>query len=91
MIDWLAKRFISTGYFALVDIEKTNPQPDVLSEKCKWQSLKEISILIKDHDEIVYKALQHLRIPLNYLPIELSLLPLKFTMQDLQKLYEAIL
>lgn len=91
IINWLTKRFISTGYFALVNIEKTDPQPDLLSEACEWKSIKEIPALIMDHVEIVHKALQHLRIQLNYLPIGLSLLPQKFTMQDLQKLYEAIL
>lgn len=91
LIDWLTKRFISTGYFALVDIEKTNPLPDVLSETCEWKSLNEMPALIMDHDEIVQKALEQLRVQLNYLPVGLSLLPEKFTMQDLQKLYEAIL
>jgi 8-oxo-dGTP diphosphatase len=89
--NWFAQRFISTSYFALVNIEKTNPRPDMLSEKCEWKSLKEIPALIFDHNEIVQKALEQLRIQLNYLPVGMSLLPDKFTMQDLQKLYEAIL
>lgn len=91
IIKWLTNRFITTGYFALVDLEKTNPEPDFLSEKCEWKPLKDIPQLMMDHDEIVQKALKHLRIQLNYLPIGLSLLPKKFTIQDLQKLYEAIL
>ncbi|MGI9546172.1 MAG: NUDIX hydrolase [Flavobacteriaceae bacterium] len=91
IIEWLAKRFISTGYFALVDIEKTNPKPDMLSEKCEWVSINEMPALILDHNEIVQKAIEQLRIQLNYLPVGLSLLPKKFTMPDLQKLYEAIL
>lgn len=90
-IEWLTKRFITTGYFALTNIEKTDPKPDFLSEKCEWKAVKDIPPLLLDHNEIVQKALEHLRIRLNYLPIGLSLLPPKFTMQDLQKLYEAIL
>lgn len=90
-IAWLTKRFITTGYFALVDIEKTSPKPDFLSAKCEWKSLKDTPPLLLDHNDIVQKALEHLRIRLNYLPIGASLLPHKFTMQDLQKLYEAIL
>tara|TARA_Y100000389_G_scaffold31478_1_gene26655 strand:+ start:2549 stop:3343 length:795 start_codon:yes stop_codon:yes gene_type:complete len=91
IINWFSNRFISTGYFALVDLEKTNPKPDLLSEKCEWKSLKEIPTLIMDHNEIITKALEQLRIQLNHLPIGKALLPTKFTMQDLQKLYEAIL
>ncbi len=90
-IEWFENRFITTGYFALVDHEKTKPEPDFLSEKCEWKSLKAMPELMMDHNEIVQKALQHLRIQINYLPVGLSLLPKKFTMQDLQKLYEAIL
>jgi len=91
IIDWITKRFITTGYFALVDIKKTTTHPDILSEKCEWKSLSNISGLMMDHNEITQKALEHLRIQLNYLPIGISLLPQKFIMKDLQKLYESIL
>ena len=90
-IDWIKQRFLTTGYFALVDIRKTSPHPDFLSEKCEWKSLSSMPELMMDHGAIIQKALEHLRIQLNYLPIGNSLLPQKFIMQDLQKLYEAIL
>mgnify|MGYP003343695027 len=44
-----------------------------------------------DHNLIVEKALETLRIQLAYLPIGKNLLPKKFTMPELQKLYETIL
>ena len=44
-----------------------------------------------DHAEIVQKALETLRTQLAYLPIGKNLLPKKFTMPELQKLYETIL
>ncbi|MEX0288470.1 MAG: NUDIX domain-containing protein [Flavobacteriaceae bacterium] len=91
VINWLKNRFITTGYFALVDLDKTKPEPDFLSEKCEWKSLKDMPRLIMDHGDIVLKAHEHLRIQLNYIPIGMSLLPQKFTILDLQKLYEAIL
>ena len=91
VLNWFNKRFITTGYFALVDISKAQPQPDFLSTSCEWKPIDTIPKLILDHDEILGKALEYLRIQLNYLPIGLSLLPKKFTMQDLQKLYESIL
>ncbi|EAR01576.1 NUDIX hydrolase [Maribacter sp. HTCC2170] len=88
---WITQRFITTGYFALVDLKKTAPHPDLLSEKCEWKSIDCMPELMMDHEEILQKALDHLRIQLNYLPIGISLLSRKFTMQDLQRLYEAIL
>jgi len=91
MVSWFTKRFVTTGYFALVDVAKTHPKPDFLSSTCQWKSLKHIPKLVIDHNEIVDKAIAHLRIQLNYLPLGLTLLPEKFTMQDLQRLYEAIL
>ncbi len=90
-MDWIQKRFITTGYFALVDIAKAKPHPDFLSETCEWKPVDNLPELIMDHKAIVDKALEHLRIQLNYLPIGISLLPNKFTMLDLQKLYEGIL
>ncbi len=91
IINWFNKRFITTGYFALVDLNKTNPKPDFLSKKCEWIAINNLPELMLDHGEIIQKAVDQLRIQLNYLPIGLELLPKKFTMQDLQKLYEAIL
>lgn len=89
--DWIMERFITTGYFSLVMINETNPAPDPLSEKCEWINLQDLPELIFDHKLIISKALEKLRIEINYLPIGLNLLPKKFTMGHLQKLYEAIL
>ena len=91
IINWFAQRFITTGYFALVNFTKTNPKPDFLSKNCEWVAINDLPELMLDHGEIIQKAIDQLRIQLNYLPIGLELLPKKFTMQDLQKLYEAIL
>lgn len=90
-VNWFIKRFITTGYFALVNMHQTHPTPDFLSERCEWIPLSKVPILLADHNEILEKALEYLRLQLNYLPIGLSLLPKKFTMKDLQLLYEAIL
>ncbi|MEM8928195.1 MAG: NUDIX domain-containing protein [Bacteroidota bacterium] len=89
--EWVNRRFITTAYFALSDIRKTHPVPDVLSQKCEWKSITSLPELILDHHTILEKALDDLRTQLNYLPIGQSLLPEKFTMQDLKKLYEAVL
>ncbi|MEM9324068.1 MAG: NUDIX domain-containing protein [Bacteroidota bacterium] len=90
-INWFAKRFVSTAYFALVDMRRARPHPDFLSERCEWVSLEEVPDLILDHRMMLDMALQYLRRQLQYLPIGRSLLPERFTMPELQGLYEAIL
>ena len=91
LIAWLKQRFISAGYLSLVDMRNSNPSPDIFSEACQWKPLGDLPPLIFDHRDIVNKALEQLRHQINYLPIGLSLLPEKFTMKDLQLLYEEIL
>ncbi len=88
---WFSQRFISTAYFALVDCNKVNPVPDHISDECTWVAVSELPDFILDHREIIKKALMHLRRQMNYLPIGRELLPEKFTIVDLQSLYETIL
>ncbi len=88
---WIGKRFISIGYYALVEFSKVEPQPDVFSEACEWFDIDEVPALIYDHHDIMLKALEALRLDLNDHPVGLNLLPKKFTMPELQRLYETIL
>lgn len=90
-IEWFSQRFISVGFYALVDYEKVNPTPDFFSDRCEWKALEEINTLMMDHHQILDKALETLRLQLSYQPIGYNLLPEKFTMPELQKLYETIL
>ena len=90
-IEWLKQRFITTGYLSLVDIAKCNPVPDLLSDVCEWKPINRLPKLIFDHEIIVKKALGHIKIQVNYLPIGISVLPEKFTMKSLRNLYESIL
>lgn len=91
MFQFMKQRFITTGYFALVDMNKCVPTPDLLSEKCVWIPIKKVPNLIFDHNKIIDKALEQIRKDINYMPFGLSLLPKKFTMKDFQMLYESIL
>lgn len=88
---WMFERFISVGYSALVDFTKVLPVADIFSEACEWFNIHEIPELILDHSEILEKALENLQMQLNFQPVGYNLLPLKFTMPELQKLYETIL
>lgn len=88
---WLAQRFISVGFYSLVDFSRVDPRPDLFSATCGWYNLEDRGTLMLDHDHILQTALVALRTHLNYQPIGYNLLPLKFTMPELQKLYETIL
>jgi 8-oxo-dGTP diphosphatase len=85
------QRAISIGYYALVDYEEVFPNPDQLSDECRWWDLAEVPGLLFDHKEILEKALHALRLELSFQPIGLNLLPEKFTMPDMMRMYEAIL
>lgn len=90
---WHKQRFISIGYYALVDYKNVNPKEDALSEVCEWVDLSQLSdiLLTMDHRMIIEKALLALREKMAYKPIGYNLLPEKFTLPELQKLYEVIL
>lgn len=82
-------RIISVAYFSLL---KINDHDSKLVKKhgAFWISLNELPELIFDHHEMVEKALRKLRIRARTQPIGFELLPKKFTIPQLQRLYEAI-
>ena len=82
-------RIISIAYFSLI---KINDHDSELVKKhgASWISLSEIPDLIFDHSEMVNRALRKLRIRARTQPIGFELLPNKFTIPQLQRLYEAI-
>jgi hypothetical protein len=61
------------------------------AEHCEWVDIHKLDSMMMDHKDIVLKALESLRTQLAYSPIGKNLLPKKFTMPELQKLYETIL
>jgi len=89
--DWLAQRFLSVGFYALVDFSKVTPMIDPFSDDCAWQEMTEIPTLMLDHNQILHKAMETIRLHLSHQPIGYNLLPEKFTMPELQRLYETIL
>jgi 8-oxo-dGTP diphosphatase len=88
---WNKQRFLSIGFYALVDFSVVNLVVDNLSDACEWKAIDELPELMMDHKSIFDKALITLRKQLNYKPIGFNLLPEKFTMPEIQKLYEIIL
>ena len=88
---WLLQRFISVGFYALVDFTQAVPNPDALSDRCDWYELGSLPPLMLDHAAMVEKALETLRASLDQKLIGFNLLPETFTMGELQSLYETVL
>ena len=88
---WLLQRFISIGYYALVDFTKVVPNPDRIFDSCDWYDLAVIPKLMQDHNAIIQKALESLRAGLDDKLIAFNLMQEEFTLGDLQILYETIL
>jgi ADP-ribose pyrophosphatase YjhB (NUDIX family) len=84
-------RDVSVGYYALVEFEEVTPTPDIFTEECRWWNVDEVPLLLFDHNDMIKLALKTLRRQLSYQPIGYNLLPDKFTMPELQQLYETIL
>ena len=87
---WMTERVVSIGYLALVDFARAVPTPDALSDECRWWDVGEHPALVFDHDRIVERARAALRDRSRYLPLGANLLPERFTLPELQRLYEAI-
>jgi len=88
---WMLDRFLSVAYYALINYNDVVPTPDALSDSCDWYDMDELPNLMLDHAEIVAKALQTLRENLDRKLVGMNLLPSRFTLGELQKVYEAIL
>ncbi|AOW20134.1 NUDIX hydrolase [Urechidicola croceus] len=82
-------RCISIAKYALIRIEEYDKN---LVEKhgAYWYKINELPKLTLDHDKMVIDALNKLRRKARYQPIGFELLPEKFTIPQLQSLYEAI-
>jgi 8-oxo-dGTP diphosphatase len=84
-----AGRVISIAYFALINIDDYSKQLQSEHE-AKWFPLNKIPALIFDHKKMVNTAKALLRQKVANHPIGFELLPQKFTLPQLQCLYEAI-
>jgi 8-oxo-dGTP diphosphatase len=88
---WMLERFITVAYYALINYEEVTPRPDALSDSCDWYDVAKLPKLMLDHSVIVEKALQTLRDNLERKLVGVNLLPVRFTMKELQEVYEVIL
>ena len=82
-------RVVSVAYFALLKVEDYNKDL-VIENGAHWRPIENVPELLFDHGEMVEDALCRLRLVAKSQPIGFELLPAKFTLPQLQSLYEAI-
>ena len=83
------ERVVSVAYYALVKPSAVTAATD--AAEAKWFDVSKLPSLAFDHKDILAAALTRLRGKLTYQPIGFELLPPKFTLSQLQRLYEAVL
>jgi len=83
------ERTASIAYFSLIDIHKYETQISPEYEP-EWVPLKKIPSLIFDHMQMIEMAKEKLRYKAAFHPVLFELLPEKFTLPQLQNLYEGV-
>jgi 8-oxo-dGTP diphosphatase len=82
-------RVVTTAYYSLLDIR--NHALQLSHNELSWHSVKDLKKLAFDHKEILDTCLKRLREQVMERPIIFNLLPSKFSLRELQEVYEAIL
>ncbi|NJN74266.1 MAG: NUDIX hydrolase [Limnothrix sp. RL_2_0] len=84
-------RVITVAYYALINLSDHPIHAQTDAEDVAWYSIQELPKLAFDHDQIIAAASERIKGKLRYEPIGFELLPKKFTLTQLQKLYEQVL
>jgi len=84
-------RVISIAYYALVKPTDYNPQAGTDTTNIRWFPVSAVPELAFDHTGILGAARERLKGKIKYQPIGFELLPAKFTMPDLLRLYQTVL
>jgi 8-oxo-dGTP diphosphatase len=84
-------RVITVAYYSLIKVSDFTLTPASFAQSAQWQSIRDMRDLAFDHNEILNTCLRRLQRKIRTEPIGFELLPQKFTLTELQQLYEAIL
>ncbi len=84
-------RVITVAYYTLVTMAQYKPQASSFAKNADWVPVNEIKELAFDHFEILQAAKEKLKQKIKIQPIGFNLLPEKFTLSQLHRLYESIL
>lgn len=87
---WFLQRFVSLGYIALVKYDRVELVANK-EDRSKWFDINDLPELYSDHANIIQTALDMTRKFLPILPVGHELLPEKFTMGELRKVYETVI
>ena len=85
------ERVVSVAYYALVNLPATAVKGATDARDAAWFPASDLPTLAFDHDRIVAVALDRLKGKVRYQPIGFELLPPRFTLGQLQALYETVL
>ncbi len=84
-------RVITVAYYSLIKVDQYELHASSFAKDALWHYTEELPTLGFDHQEIIESALRELRFKCKFQPIGFELLPEKFTLGQLQRLYESIL
>ena len=84
-------RVVSVAYYSLVRLGDHRAKAATDAKAASWHPVRRAPKLAFDHDEILAVGLSRLQTKVRYVPLGFELLPPKFTLSQLQKLYETIL
>jgi 8-oxo-dGTP diphosphatase len=82
-------RVVTTAYYSLIDMQHQKMRVD--NNELHWHSIKDIKRMAFDHKLILDTCLERLREQIMEHPVVFNLLPEKFSLRELQELYQAIL
>jgi 8-oxo-dGTP diphosphatase len=85
------ERVVSVAYYALVNLSDHKVHAATDARDAAWFGVHDVPSLAFDHADILQLALERLRGKLRYQPVGFELLPKKFTLSQLQHLYEQVL
>lgn len=86
-----AQRVVAVAYYALVPAERLQTSGLQPADGVRWAAVRELPPLPLDHGEIITLAHRRLAAKLAYSTIALQLMPERFTLSELQAVYETIL
>ncbi len=84
-----AGRVVSVAYYSLINVQ--HHKLNILENELHWHDVKSVTDLAFDHQQIFDSCLQQLQKRVQEHPLGFNLLPKKFSLRELQNLYEAIL
>ncbi|WP_321343861.1 hypothetical protein [uncultured Draconibacterium sp.] len=84
-------RVLTTAYYAMINPEYHDMRQSEMAKVLNWFEIDKLPKLVFDHKVIIQEALKKLRAEVKYHPVGFQMLPDKFTLTELQTLYEVIL